>query len=150
VKGVPESKIHKFETGKRSPEYRIRLSLVTERGVQMRHNALEAARVSAHKSLSKVLGEEGFFLKVLIYPHHVLRENSLATGAGADRFQTGMAKAFGKPIGVAIRVKPGDKLASVFITRDQIPIAKRALRMGSIKLSGDYSLKIIDNPKKVY
>ncbi|MBI4170413.1 MAG: 50S ribosomal protein L16, partial [Candidatus Aenigmarchaeota archaeon] len=31
----------------------------------------------------------------------MLRENALATGAGADRFQSGMRQSFGKPVGTA-------------------------------------------------
>ena len=39
------------------------------------------------------------------YPHHVLRENKQATGAGADRVSQGMRCAFGKNVGTAARVK---------------------------------------------
>ena len=47
----------------------------------------------------------GYFFQLRIYPHHILRENPLAAGAGADRMSTGMKCAFGKPISVAARVK---------------------------------------------
>jgi large subunit ribosomal protein L10e len=76
-----------------------------------------------------------------------MRENPLASGAGADRFQTGMAKAFGKPIGRAARVKPGQKVASVYVTKEKIPVTKKALKRAMMKLSGKYKMQITENPK---
>ena len=43
-------------------------------------------------------GRMGYHLKIRVYPHHIVRENPMATGAGADRVQDGMRKAFGKPV----------------------------------------------------
>jgi len=62
-----------------------------------------------------------------------MRENTLATGAGADRFQTGMRKAFGKPIGLAARVKPGQSLMEVRVNKSKQKFAKEALRRSSAK-----------------
>jgi large subunit ribosomal protein L10e len=104
VKGVPPSKIHRFGAGTDRPEFTVKMFLAIKKEAQIRSNALEAARLGASKRLEKLLGVEGFFLKVLVFPHHVIRENPLATGAGADRFQTGMRQSFGRPIGQAARV----------------------------------------------
>ena len=46
VKGVPALKIHRFETGKPKPQFTLRMFLVSKNPVQIRHNALEAARVA--------------------------------------------------------------------------------------------------------
>jgi large subunit ribosomal protein L10e len=105
VKGVPDKKIHRFETGNKKRKFELFAELIVENPVQIRHNALEAARISASKHLNNTVGAESYLLKVLVYPHHVIRENALATGAGADRFQTGMRKAFGKPVSTAAQVK---------------------------------------------
>ena len=134
VKGVPGGKIHRFEMGKRLPAYTLRVDLVAERGVQIRHNALEAARVAANKGLDKWVGTEAYFLKILAYPHHVLRENPLATGAGADRFSTGMRLSFGNPIGTAARVFPGDSIMSVWIEPSKIAAAQRAFKVAASKV----------------
>ena len=134
AKGVPDSKIHRFETGKKKPGLSLRLNLVAKNQVQIRHNALEAARVAISKSLAKNIGEEEFFLKVLVYPHHVLRENALATGAGADRYQSGMSGAFGKPIGVAARVKENQSVFSIWIEPGKEAMGKKALKIAGIKL----------------
>jgi len=73
VKGVPPSKIHRFDAGVRKPEFTVTMYLVGKNAVQIRSNALEAARIAATKQLEKHLGVDGFFMKVLIFPHHVLR-----------------------------------------------------------------------------
>ncbi|MCK4496707.1 MAG: 50S ribosomal protein L16 [Candidatus Aenigmarchaeota archaeon] len=133
VKGVPDSKIRKFEMGEAKKDFSLKAFLVSNQGVQIRHNALEAARVTANKYLDNTIGKENYFLKILVYPHHVLRENRLATGAGADRFQTGMRKAFGKPIGTAARVRPGQNLMEVRLDSSKQKFAKDALRRASAK-----------------
>ncbi len=134
VKGVPESKIHKFETGDAKKAWPVRLFLVATTPVQIRHNALEAARVAASKELEKQCGIDGYFLKILVFPHHVLRENALATGAGADRFQTGMRQSFGNPIGTAAQVRPGQHLIEVRVNTEKVGAAKEALKIASSKL----------------
>ncbi len=134
VKGVPRHKIAQFEMGVKK-EYPVALYLVSERNVQIRHNALEAARVAVVKTLEKRLGKNAqYFIKLRVYPHHVLRENALATGAGADRFQQGMRKSFGKPIGTAAIVDKGQKILEVRIDKEHLPIGKDALRVANTKL----------------
>lgn len=75
--------------------------------------ALEAARVAANKYMVKNAGKESFHLRVRVHPFHVLRINKMLSCAGADRLQTGMRGAFGKPNGVAARVKIGQVLMSI-------------------------------------
>jgi len=134
VKGVPKAKITEFEFGAKG-EYSKRVVLVSERSLLIRHNALEAARVQIVQTLEKTLGKgKGFFMKVLIYPHHVLRENALATGAGADRFQQGMRMSFGKPIGTAAAVKAGQRLIEIRVDDDGVKVAKEALKMANYKM----------------
>ena len=134
VKGVPYPKITRFETGKVKKKFGLTMHLVAVDEGQIRHNALEATRVAANKVMLEGAGEDGYFMKVLLYPHHVLRENALATGAGADRFQTGMRKSFGKPIGTAARVKKGQKLIEIRTNKSKKDFAKRALKIAAYKL----------------
>ncbi len=134
VKGVPGGKIHRFEMGKKSAAYTLRIDLVAVQGVQIRHNALEAARVAANKGLDKWVGPNAYFLKILAYPHHVLRENPLATGAGADRFSTGMRLSFGNPISTAARVLAGKSIMSVWVAPAKAAEAKRAFKVAASKV----------------
>jgi len=101
--------------------------------VQIRSNALEAARVAASKKVSLV-GEENFYLRVVTFSHSVLRENKLIATAGADRLQEGMRKAFGKPIGVAARVKNGSVVIDISVKAENLEKAKEAMWAASTKL----------------
>lgn len=67
--------------------------------------------------LVKVAGKEGFHLRVRAHPYHVVRINKMLSCAGADRLQTGMRGAWGKPNGTVARVNIGQILLSVR-TRD--------------------------------
>lgn len=58
-------------------------------------------------------GKDAFHLRVRVHPFHVLRINKMLSCAGADRLQTGMRGAFGKPFGVAARVAIGQILLSI-------------------------------------
>jgi len=134
VKGVPSSKITKFEVGNAKKKFSANAYLISQAGVQIRHNALEASRVSANRVLQDGLGEDGYFFKVLVYPHHVMRENPLATGAGADRYQTGMRLSFGNPIGLAARVMDNQRIMEVRFNKGKEKFVKNALRIASSKL----------------
>jgi large subunit ribosomal protein L10e len=134
VKGVPGSKLNDFEIGTKGT-YNTTLFLISDREVQMRHNALESARVTAVQNLEKKISKGSkFWLKIRVYPHHVLRENALATGAGADRFQQGMRQSFGKPIGTAAQVDKGQKVIEVRVDKTNLNVAKDALRRAAYKL----------------
>ena len=133
VKGVPGLRIHHFHTGNRKGKFDTELSLVADSDVQLKHNALEASRIAAGKTLSKELGDQNYHLLIRTYPHHILRENSMATGAGADRFSSGMSKSFGRPIGTAARVKRNQKIMSLFLNKKSEIVGKDALRRAKMK-----------------
>merc|ERR1711916_36350 len=81
-------------------------------------------------------GKEAFHLRVRVHPYHVLRINKMLTCAGADRLQTGMRGAFGKPQGLAARVKIRQILLSV---RGKDSVAEHvleALRRAKYKFPG--------------
>jgi large subunit ribosomal protein L10e len=132
--GVPGSKIVTFDMGNLNQEFPLELALVAEEGCQIRHTALEAARITINRRLMGELGRMNFYLKIRVFPHHVLRENKQATGAGADRVSEGMRLAFGKAVGTAARVKPGQKVISLFTFHELEEKAKDALRHGGHKL----------------
>ena len=146
VKGVPKPKISSFQFGKQS-DYSATAFLLSGTDIQIRHNALESSRISVIQHLEKNLGKGSkFFFRIRTYPHHVMRENALATGAGADRFQTGMRRSFGKPIGTSARVKKNQIIMEVMVDKSNIDIAKHALKKASYKLPT--ACKIVVEVKK--
>tara|TARA_Y100000310_G_C20693337_1_gene823817 strand:- start:3477 stop:4055 length:579 start_codon:yes stop_codon:yes gene_type:complete len=118
------------------------LDLVSNEHVQVRDNSIESARIAINRYLTNHVGKDGYFMKIRIYPFQILRENKQAQGAHADRIQTGMSKAFGKPIGRAARVRPGQKLISVLIDEANVTIAKEALLRAKSRLTCNISVKI--------
>lgn len=65
----------------------------------------------------KTAGKDSFHLRVRAHPFHVVRINKMLSCAGADRLQTGMRGAWGKPNGSVARVNIGQIILSVR-TRD--------------------------------
>jgi len=134
IKGVPGTKVKQYEFGNRDKDFETSAYLVVKDEVQIRHNAIEAARVNANKHLAEELGEENYFLKVLVYPHHVLRDNPLATGAGADRFQKGMRQSFGNPVGRAARMDKGQRFMRIDTDGENEDAVKEALHRAKHKI----------------
>jgi len=133
VVGVPYSKIHIFEMGNPDKKFDTHLWLVAGHSVQIRDNALESSRVVTNKFLERKI-PENYFFKILVFPHHVLREHSMATGAGADRFSSGMRKSFGKPKGRAARVMKGQRIMSLKLDKKNMDVGRLALKRAGKKL----------------
>ncbi|MGM5488490.1 MAG: 50S ribosomal protein L16 [Nanobdellota archaeon] len=134
VRARPHSKVIKYTMGNQKREYQHVLTLKSLDSLQVRHNAIESARLTANRILEKQLGRANFFFKMRIFPHHILRENPLASGAGADRMSTGMKKAFGKPVGVAAQVGEGQPIVELHVDKNHLPIARKALKRFTYKL----------------
>jgi large subunit ribosomal protein L10e len=140
--GVPGSKIVQFEMGNLSQEFPTEVDLIVEEACQIRHSALEAARITTNRRLMKEVGRSNFHFKVRVFPHHVLRENKQATGAGADRVSEGMRLAFGKAVGTAARVSSGQKILTVYSTPQYLEKIKDALNHAGYKLPTPVHLKV--------
>ena len=132
--GVPTSRITQFDMGNKSTKFPVKLSLKSNEKCQIRHTALEAARISINRSLEKNVGLSNYYFRILIFPHHVIRENKQATGAGADRVSQGMRRAFGKAVGTAARVEQDQILMTVETLEKNVDLAKNALQKAAIKL----------------
>ncbi|MBN2881297.1 50S ribosomal protein L16 [Candidatus Woesearchaeota archaeon] len=142
VRANPNNKIIRFDMGELKQTFPKRVDLVSKTDLQIRHNALESARQTANKHLEKTLGKTGYHFKIRIYPHHVLRENALASGAGADRLSTGMKHSFGKPIGIAAQVNEGQSIFSVDVQEKDILVAKKAMERAIKKLPNKYAIVV--------
>lgn len=134
VKGAPGKRIVLYDMGNIRKKFPFEVQLVSQKNQQVRDNALEAARMTTVRHLEKAAGKDMYNFKVRTVPHHILRENPLATGAGADRFQTGMSLSFGKPIGHSAQVYKGKVLLSIGVEKQHISAAKEAVRKARAKL----------------
>lgn len=135
IHGSPASRISKFTMGDTKASYEYKVSLVVQAPIQVRHNALEAARVAANKVLFDKLGETGYVVRLRPYPHIILRENRMIATAGADRLQEGMRRSFGKPSGRAARLRAGQPIIDLYVNGPYVDLAKEALRVSSSKLA---------------
>ena len=131
--GVPNNRISQYDMGNLKDEFPVTLTLKSQNRVQIRHTSLEAGRIAANKVLTKSAGIANYHLKVRAYPHIVLRENKLATGAGADRVSSGMRQAFGKNVGTAARFERNQPIMTVSCTPAAFNTAKLALWKASMK-----------------
>ncbi len=132
--GVPYPKITTFVQGNQKKDFEVEMRLIAKEACQIRHIALEAARVLVNRKLSDLAGVDGFYLQIRPYPHQVIREHKMATGAGADRISSGMKMAFGRPVGTAARVAPNDVIMVARITADKAKDLKIILNKAAIKL----------------
>jgi large subunit ribosomal protein L10e len=133
MRGVPGSKIVKFTMGNTGREYAYRVELINLKDVQIRHNALESARIAANRIFEKYVGRDNFMLKVVPFPHHVIREHKRVNVAQADRFQEGMKGAYGKPTAVAARIKPNQPIFVAEVDKEYVEYAKEALKRAGDK-----------------
>lgn len=146
VRAVPTNKVVKFEMGELNNVFPMVVRLNSAVDIQLRHNSLESARKSANRLLETRLGKKGYKLKFRVYPHHILRNNPLASGAGADRMSTGMKMSFGKAVGIAARVHKGQPVLEVCCAKKDIATAKLALTRARHKFPAGGTLEVEANP----
>ena len=145
IKVSPNIRVVGFELGSPQKSFQYTLHLISKKDLQIRDNALESAKQSSNKILESRIGVSSYHLKLKTYPHHVLRENPLASGAGADRFSTGMQKAFGKPLGNAARIRKGDTIFQLSVDQPNLELAKQALTRAYKKLPGSCTIQVTEN-----
>uniref|UniRef100_A0A8V5GZ98 Ribosomal protein L10e/L16 domain-containing protein n=1 Tax=Melopsittacus undulatus TaxID=13146 RepID=A0A8V5GZ98_MELUD len=104
--------------------------------------ALEAARICANKYMVKSCGKDGFHIRVRLHPFHVIRINKMLSCAGADRLQTGMRGAFGKPQGTVARVHIGQVIMSIRTKAQNKEHVVEALRRAKFKFPGRQKIHI--------
>lgn len=138
-RGVPDSRLRIYDNGLKKADaemFPATIHLVSKENEHVSSEALEAARISANKYLFKKTGKEGFHMRIRVHPWHIIRINKMLSCAGADRLQTGMRGAFGKPFGKVARVSLGDILISVRVKEVNVLNAIEALRRAKFKIPG--------------
>ena len=134
-------KLQNFLLDMHSNDYDFKLELLVTENIQIRHNALEAARLAVNKRMAQA-GEDTFFSKLKVYPHVLLRENKMIATAGADRLQEGMRRAFGKATGLAARLKPGQSIIEAYVLLDNLSLAKEGFKIASSKIGCPTEIRI--------
>jgi large subunit ribosomal protein L10e len=138
IKTVPASKIVKFQMGSsadfRKGKHKYLVRFVCSEKVQIRDNALEACRTLLNKHLDKHIQGQYFFA-IKVYPHHILRENKTAAGAGADRLSSGMKHSFGVTMGRAAIVNPGTEVFFISVSNERTArVAREAISKAKPKI----------------
>jgi large subunit ribosomal protein L10e len=145
IRMTPVRKVVRYDMGERG-KYGYSLDLIPKTSLQIRQETIESARQTSIRWLEKnVVKGAAFHFKIRKFPYHVLRENPLAAGAGADRMSTGMQKAFGKPIGTALQIKKGEKLFTVQVNKPQLEIARKAFARAANKMPCSFTIRITEN-----
>merc|ERR1712124_176617 len=138
-RGVPDAKIRIFDLGNKKANvvsFPVHIVMVSDEYEQIGSEALEAARISANKYMAKMCGKESFHLRIRAHPYHVTRINKMLSCAGADRLQTGMRGAYGKPNGLVARIDIGEPIMSIRTKASNKLHAFEALRRSKMKFPG--------------
>ncbi len=138
IKTVPQPKIIKFRMGDvegfKQNKYPIIIKVLSKENVQIRDNAIEAIRQYLNRFLQKKIGKD-FYFEIKTYPHNIIRENKMLTGAGADRMQTGMSLSFGKAAGRTALIKKGQTIFLVGVLNQKAESeARKMIRAVKAKL----------------
>ena len=144
IKALPHTSLLVFKMGTEKDTYDKIVTLESDQQVQLRSNALEAARQVANKFLEGSIANDYKF-RILVYPHSVIREKKRAMGAGADRISQGMTLSFGSPSSVAARIQKNQRVFEVRLGAANKDIGRTALKRAASKLSGTYSIRVYDN-----
>ena len=152
IKTVPNSRIVKFKMGDQkgfdNGEYPHQLQMISKENCQIRDNSIEAIRQYLNRFLQIKVGKE-FYLEVKPFPHHILRENKMLTGAGADRMQTGMSRSFGKTMGRAAIVKPNQVLYIIGVKNQKAEAeARKLIKSIKARIACKTTIKTIMPPIK--
>lgn len=138
IKVSPHNKIVKYNLGNiegyNAGKFKNKVSFIADEKVQIRDNAIEAGRLVVNKTLERSIPKQFYFV-IKIYPHHILRNNKTASGAGADRLSSGMKHSFGVIEGRAAIVNPGKEIFVVYTETEQgAREARRAMVMCKPKM----------------
>jgi len=127
IKTRPASRIVRFNMGNSKKDFQYEVQIIAKEDVQIRHNALESARLVVFRKLQKI-GLPNFYFQLKVYPHQILRENKMLSGARADRLQTGMSHAFGKSLGLAARIKKGKVIITTKVDSEHLEFVKDSMK----------------------
>jgi large subunit ribosomal protein L10e len=139
-RGCPDPKLRIYESGNKKARHHVLpmvVHLVSCEKAQASSEALEAARIACNKYMQVNCGKDNFHLRMRVHPWHIIRINKMLSCAGADRLQTGMRHAWGKPYIKAARINIGTILMSVRTNSPaNLKLAMEGLRRSKYKFNG--------------
>merc|ERR1711974_419069 len=147
-RSVPDAKLRIYDLGRKRADvndFPFCCHLISNEKEQISSEALEAARISCNKYITTQSGKDSFHLRIRVHPFHVLRINKMLSCAGADRLQTGMRGAFGKPNGLVARVSIKQILMSVRTKDSNKTVVLEALRRAKYKFPGRQLIVVSKN-----
>jgi large subunit ribosomal protein L10e len=125
----------------RAGKFPLQVMLIANDWVQVRDNALEAGRMMFSKILDEKIPNQYYF-EIKTHPHHILRNNKTAAGAGADRLSTGMKQSFGVIEGRAAMVGAGKPIFFVACaTENAARVVREVMHMAKAKIPGKTSIR---------
>ena len=149
IKVVPHNKIAKYSMGNgadyRAGKFPMTVSLLADAWVQVRDNALESGRMMFSKILDEKIPNQYYF-EIKAHPHHILRNNKTAAGAGADRLSTGMKQSFGIVEGRAAMIGAGRPIFFVACANEHSArIIREVMHMAKAKIPGKTIIRFEKN-----
>ncbi|KAM3581500.1 60S ribosomal protein L10 [Umbelopsis sp. WA50703] len=147
-RGVPDAKLRIYDLGRKKAavdDFPLCVHLVSNEYEQLSAEALEAGRICANKYMAKTSGKDSFHMRIRVHPYHVTRINKMLSCAGADRLQTGMRGAFGKPNGLVARVNIGQIIFSIRSKDNNKATVMEALRRCKYKFPGQQKIIVSKN-----
>ena len=142
IRGDPRSKVIRWNMGDAKGDYDYTLTLHNKADLQIRDRAIESARLVINRHAEKKIGIGQYYFRIKCYPHHHLRENALASGAGADRLSTGMKFSFGKVVDIAAQCFAGKELFSLSVKKSDLEKAKKIIHLAATKLPGSVYVRV--------
>lgn len=138
IKVVPNNKVVKYNLGNQKAhmegKFPLKLTLLSEESLQIRDNAIESGRMQMVKQLDERL-PLAYYMEVKVHPHHILRNNKTAAGAGADRLSSGMSRSFGTVEGRAAMVRAGHPIFIVYCADENAArVVRETFQMTKAKL----------------
>ena len=74
IKGAPHIRVAQYDTGNPNLKYTHEVQVLSTEYIQVRDNALEAARQTAVRHMELNAAKDGYLMKTRAVPHHVVRE----------------------------------------------------------------------------
>ena len=145
IHSKPQTKVTRYALGDTKADYDYVVTLVADHSAEIGGSALESARITSNKVISLVTGQP-FLIRVLAYPHEIVRAHKFMGFAGADRLSQGMRKSFGRSTDRAAKVNAGQPFLAIHTMEAGLEKAKEALRRASKKLP--VTSKVIVTPLK--
>ena len=151
IKVVPNNKVVRYNFGNVKAfidkKYPFSIRLISDEDIQIRDTAIEAGRQLLVKYLDEKLPNM-YYLELKVHPHHILRNNKMAAGAGADRLSSGMSQSFGTIEGRAAIVKEGSNVFIIHAENDShAKIARDIMQRVKAKLPCRAKI-IFEHPQK--